>query len=58
VYAPKSRTGFYVMLGIAFVAIGAALDNGFFIFLGAGALVIVVARHLRERFGGPGDDDR
>jgi len=44
------------MLGIAFIAIGAALDNGFFLFLGAAALVFVVARYLRERFGGPGDE--
>jgi len=58
VYSPKSRTGFYVMLGIAFIAIGVALDNGFIMFLGVGALVIVVGRHLRERFGGPGDDGR
>lgn len=57
-YSPKSRTGFYVVLGIAFMAIGAALDNGFFIFLGAGALVFVAARHFRERFGGPDDDGR
>ena len=53
---PSSRNGFYVMLGIAFIAIGAALDNGFFLFLGAAALVFVVARYLRERFGGPGDE--
>ena len=44
------------MLGIAFIAIGAALDNGFFLFVGAASLVYVAARYLRERFGSPGDE--
>ena len=39
------------MLGIAFVAIGYALENNVFIGLGFGAWALLVYRYFRDRFG-------
>lgn len=53
--ASSGRVGPYIMAGIALIAIGYALEQTFFMVLGAGALAYVVFQRYRDRFGGSDD---
>ena len=49
--APSGRVGPYIMAGIAFIAIGYALQQSFFVVLGGAALAFVLFQRVRDRFG-------
>jgi hypothetical protein len=51
----SGHVGTYIMAGIAFIAIGYALQQAFFVVLGVGALGFVVFQRYRDRFGGSDD---
>lgn len=49
--ASSDRAGLYAMAGIAFIAIGYAIQNSFFMVLGAAALAFLLFQRYRDRFG-------
>ncbi|MFH1568865.1 MAG: hypothetical protein ABIL09_12780 [Gemmatimonadota bacterium] len=53
--ASTGRNGLYAMAGIAFLAVGYALGQGFFVALGLASLGFIAFQWLRDHTGKPDD---